>query len=214
MLRIDDLQLFVRTADSGSLHAAARGPDVSPAVASAALKRLEASLCAAVRALHPQPASDCRGRGLSATCPAALASLDEGHRRSLVVARRSVVCCSCRRRPTSGATCCCRGSTNSRRVIRSCGAPAAGRRADRSVPSAGGHRPALWRAGGFSLVALPVAGEPRVLCASPAYLQRYGEPDGWTSWRRTTACASCSPGACMTAEAFRKDAGAHRAGQR
>lgn len=44
MLRIDDLQLFVRTADSGSLSAAARGLDVSPAVASAALKRLEASL--------------------------------------------------------------------------------------------------------------------------------------------------------------------------
>ena len=40
MLRIDDLQLFVRTADSGSLSAAARGLDVSPAVASAALKRL------------------------------------------------------------------------------------------------------------------------------------------------------------------------------
>lgn len=44
MLRLDDLQLFVRTADAGSLSAAARALDVSPAVASAALKRLEQAL--------------------------------------------------------------------------------------------------------------------------------------------------------------------------
>lgn len=44
MLRIDDLQIFVRTADLGSLSAAARALELSPAVASAALKRLEAEL--------------------------------------------------------------------------------------------------------------------------------------------------------------------------
>ncbi|MBM7062864.1 LysR family transcriptional regulator [Pseudomonas sp. UL073] len=44
MLRFDDLSLFVRTADAGSLSAAARALDVSPAVASAALKRLEQEL--------------------------------------------------------------------------------------------------------------------------------------------------------------------------
>ncbi|MBS7664008.1 LysR family transcriptional regulator [Pseudomonas lalucatii] len=44
MIRVDDLQLFVRTAQSGSLSAAARLLDVSPAVASAALKRLEQQL--------------------------------------------------------------------------------------------------------------------------------------------------------------------------
>lgn len=44
MLRFDDLQLFVRTAEAGSLSAAARLLDISPAVASAALKRLEAQL--------------------------------------------------------------------------------------------------------------------------------------------------------------------------
>lgn len=44
MLRFDDLQLFVRTADLGSLSAAARLLDISPAVASAALKRLEQQL--------------------------------------------------------------------------------------------------------------------------------------------------------------------------
>lgn len=41
MLRFDDLQLFVRTAELGSLSAAARELECSPAVASAALKRLE-----------------------------------------------------------------------------------------------------------------------------------------------------------------------------
>src|SRR5690606_11679955 len=44
MLRFDDLQLFVCTTDSGSLSAAARALDISPAVASAALKRLEKAL--------------------------------------------------------------------------------------------------------------------------------------------------------------------------
>lgn len=44
MLRFDDLNLFVRTAELGSLSAAARELDCSPAVASAALKRLEQEL--------------------------------------------------------------------------------------------------------------------------------------------------------------------------
>lgn len=44
MLRFDDLQLFVRTAELGNLSAAARQLDISPAVASAGLKRLELQL--------------------------------------------------------------------------------------------------------------------------------------------------------------------------
>lgn len=44
MLRTDDLQVFVLTAELGSLSAAARRLELSPAVASAALKRLEAGL--------------------------------------------------------------------------------------------------------------------------------------------------------------------------
>ena len=44
MLRLDDIALFVRTAELGSLSAAARELDCSPAVASAALKRLEGQL--------------------------------------------------------------------------------------------------------------------------------------------------------------------------
>ncbi|HXA46938.1 MAG TPA: LysR family transcriptional regulator [Burkholderiaceae bacterium] len=41
MMRIEDLQIFIRAADNGSLSIAARQLDLSPAVASAALKRLE-----------------------------------------------------------------------------------------------------------------------------------------------------------------------------
>lgn len=44
MLRLDDLTVFVRTADEGSLSAAARTLEMSPALASAALKRLESTL--------------------------------------------------------------------------------------------------------------------------------------------------------------------------
>ena len=44
MLRLDDLQVFVCTADRGSLSSAARELGISPALASAAVKRLEGEL--------------------------------------------------------------------------------------------------------------------------------------------------------------------------
>jgi DNA-binding transcriptional LysR family regulator len=44
LLRFDDLNIFVRTADRGSLSAAARELEISPALASAAVKRLEGEL--------------------------------------------------------------------------------------------------------------------------------------------------------------------------
>ena len=44
MIRFDDLEVFVRAADCGSLSAAARELDLTPAVASAGLKRLEKTL--------------------------------------------------------------------------------------------------------------------------------------------------------------------------
>jgi DNA-binding transcriptional LysR family regulator len=44
MERLEDLRIFVLTADSGSLSSAARELDITPAAASAALKRLEAAL--------------------------------------------------------------------------------------------------------------------------------------------------------------------------
>jgi DNA-binding transcriptional LysR family regulator len=44
LLRLEDLNVFVRAADSGSLSAAARDLGVAPAVASTAIKRLERTL--------------------------------------------------------------------------------------------------------------------------------------------------------------------------
>ena len=44
MLRFEDLRIFVAAADHGSFSAAARELDLTPAVASAALKRLELTL--------------------------------------------------------------------------------------------------------------------------------------------------------------------------
>ena len=44
MTTLRDLEIFVRTADTGSLSATARAMDLTPAATSAALKRLEAGL--------------------------------------------------------------------------------------------------------------------------------------------------------------------------
>ncbi|ASK92161.1 LysR family transcriptional regulator [Xanthomonas campestris pv. trichodesmae] len=44
MIRLEDLRIFVSAADNGSLSAAARQLDLTPAVASVALKRLETAL--------------------------------------------------------------------------------------------------------------------------------------------------------------------------
>ncbi|AYC31490.1 LysR family transcriptional regulator [Pseudomonas cavernae] len=79
MLRLDDLQLFVRTADAGSLSAAARALEVSPAVASAALKRLEGQLevrlfARSTRSLRLTP----EGEQFLGHARAALQSLDDG----------------------------------------------------------------------------------------------------------------------------------------
>ncbi|MEB3734362.1 LysR family transcriptional regulator [Halopseudomonas pachastrellae] len=57
------------------LSAAARQLDVAPAVASAAIKRLEAQLgVRTVRAHHPPPAPERGGRALSTRCPPSLAA--------------------------------------------------------------------------------------------------------------------------------------------
>lgn len=81
MLRFDDLQLFVRAAEHGSLSAAARLLDLSPAVASAALKRLEAQLGARLLARSTRSLRlTAEGEGFLAHARAALTSLDEGRR--------------------------------------------------------------------------------------------------------------------------------------
>ncbi|KPD31026.1 LysR family transcriptional regulator [Pseudomonas paraeruginosa] len=81
MLRYDDLQVFVHTSDSGSLSAAARQLDISPAVASAALKRLESELevrlfARSTRSLRLTPEGD----AFLLHARASLRSLEEGRR--------------------------------------------------------------------------------------------------------------------------------------
>lgn len=79
MLRLDDLQVFVCTADSGSLSAAARRLECSPAVASAALKRLEGQL--QVRLLARSTRSlrlTAEGEQFLGHARAALRALEEG----------------------------------------------------------------------------------------------------------------------------------------
>ncbi|MDH0893442.1 MULTISPECIES: LysR family transcriptional regulator [unclassified Pseudomonas] len=90
MLRFDDLALFVRTAELGSLSAAARERDCSPALASAALKRLEAEL--QVRLLLRSTRSlrlTAEGEQYLAHARAALASLESG-RQQLAGARAEI----------------------------------------------------------------------------------------------------------------------------
>ena len=81
MLRFDDLQLFVRAADLGSLSAAARVMDLSPAVASAALKRIEAQLGTRLLARSTRSLRlTAEGQGFLDYARTALSSLDEGRR--------------------------------------------------------------------------------------------------------------------------------------
>jgi DNA-binding transcriptional LysR family regulator len=81
MLRFDDLQLFVRAADLGSLSAAARAMDMSAAVASAALKRIEQQLGARLLARSTRSLRlTAEGEGFLEYARTALSSLDEGRR--------------------------------------------------------------------------------------------------------------------------------------
>jgi DNA-binding transcriptional LysR family regulator len=81
MLRFDDLQLFVRASDLGSLSAAARVMDMSAAVASAALKRIEQQLGARLLARSTRSLRlTAEGEGFIEYARAALSSLEEGQR--------------------------------------------------------------------------------------------------------------------------------------
>lgn len=81
MLHFDDLQLFVRATDLGSLSAAARVMDMSAAVASAALKRIEQQLGARLLARSTRSLRlTAEGEGFLEYARAALSSLEEGQR--------------------------------------------------------------------------------------------------------------------------------------
>ncbi|MEN3113136.1 LysR family transcriptional regulator [Uliginosibacterium paludis] len=79
MKALQDLDIFLRTVESGSLSAAARALDITPAAASAALKRLEAELAAPlfVRSTRSMRLTG-EGETFLAHCRIALDALREG----------------------------------------------------------------------------------------------------------------------------------------
>lgn len=179
MLRLDDLSLFVRSAELGSLSAAARELDCSPAVASAALKRLEAEL--QVRLLLRSTRSlrlTAEGEQYLSHARAALASLEVG-RHQLEGARAEI----------SGMMQIAAPSDFGRNVLLpwldhfQTERPQMSLRlllSDRNADLFRQQVDIALRYGepeDSSLVALPVAaGNRRVLCAAPSYFTRHGRP--------------------------------------
>ncbi len=179
MLRFDDLQLFVRAADLGSLSAAARVMDLSPAVASAALKRIEEHLGARLLARSTRSLRlTAEGEGFLEYARAALSNLDEGRR--LLASGQDQV---------SGVLQLSAPSDFGRNLLLPWLDEFQREHPKLSVRLLLGDRIAdLFRQPvdialrygepeDSSLVALPVAPDNRrVLCAAPSYLARYGEP--------------------------------------
>ena len=179
MLRFDDLQLFVRAADLGSLSAAARVMDMSPAVASAALKRIETQLGARLLARSTRSLRlTAEGQGFLDYARKALSSLDEG-RRLLARGQDQV----------SGVLQLSAPSDFGRNVLLAWRDEFQREHPKLTVRLLLGDRivdlfrqpvDIVLRYGepeDSSLVALPVAPDNRrVLCASPAYIARAGEP--------------------------------------
>ncbi|EJO95614.1 LysR family transcriptional regulator [Ectopseudomonas mendocina DLHK] len=179
MLRFDDLQLFVRTAESGSLSAAARLLDVSPAVASAALKRLEQQLqvrllARSTRSLRLTP----EGELYLVHARLALQSLEEG-RQQLIGSQQGI----CGVLQLSAPSDLGRNTLLPWLDAFQAEHPQLQLRlllADRVADLFREPVDIALRYGApedSSLVALPVAPDNRrVLCAAPAYLARHGVP--------------------------------------
>ncbi|WLH80026.1 LysR family transcriptional regulator [Pseudomonas sp. FP2335] len=179
MLRFDDLQLFVRSADLGSLSAAARVMDLSPAVASAALKRIEQQLGARLLARSTRSLRlTAEGEGFLEYARAALSSLDEGRR--LLASGQDQV---------SGVLQLSAPSDLGRNLLLPWLDDFQREHPQLTVRLLLGDRIAdLFRQPvdialrygepeDSSLIALPVAPDNvRVLCAAPGYLARHGEP--------------------------------------
>lgn len=179
MKTLQDLELFVRTAELGSLSAAARRLELTPAAASAALKRLEAALQAPlfVRSTRSLRLT-AEGEVFVQHCRQALELLAEG--RAAVTSGRAVV---------RGALQLSLPSDLGRNVLLPWldafqqHHPAVALRLQLSDRLADVYRQPVdltIRYGTLpdsSLVALPlVPGNRRVLCASPDYLARAGVP--------------------------------------
>lgn len=179
MLRFDDLLVFVRAAELGSLSAAARVLDLSPAVASAALKRLEGQLGARLLARSTRSLRlTAEGEGFLQHARSALVSLEDGQRQ-LVQGRDKV----------SGVLQLSAPSDLGRNVLLPWLNELQQEHPLLNVRLLLGDRNAdLFRQPvdvavrygtpeDSSLVAVPLCPDNRrVLCASPAYLARHGSP--------------------------------------
>ena len=204
MKSLQDLDIFVRTADSGSLSATARALDLTPAAASAALKRLEAELGVTlfVRSTRSLRLTQ-EGELFLEHCRPALAGLRQV-RDQLAggqAALRGTLQLAAP--PTWAATCSCPGWTSSRAStqawICACTCPTALPMSTASLwtrpfAMAGRRIPAWWpcrcrtRTAACSAPRLPI-------CSSVAPRQRP------TTWPDMTACASCWARKCTTAGA-------------
>jgi len=187
MLRFDDLALFVRTAELGSLSAAARELDCSPAVASAALKRLEAQLQARLLLRSTRSLRlTAEGEQYLAHARAALLSLESG-RQQLAGAKAEI----------SGVLQIAAPSDFGRNALLPWLDQFQAERPQLSLRLLLSDRNAdLFRQPvdialrygepeDSSLVALPVAADNRrVLCGAPAYFARHGKPRAPAELRR------------------------------
>lgn len=179
MKALQDLQLFVHTAGSGSLSASARVLDITPAAASAALKRLEAELgvqlfVRSTRSLRLTP----QGEGFLAQCRPALAQLQQAAEQLAADggALRGVLRLAA---PSDFGRNLLLGWLDEFQGLH----PQVGLRlqlSDRHANIYGEPVDAALRYGqpkDSSLVALPLAPwNRRVLCAAPAYLAQHGSP--------------------------------------
>lgn len=179
MRALQDLQLFVRIADSGSLSAAARGLDLTPAAASAALKRLEAELDAPlfIRSTRKLRLT-AEGEVFLDHCRQALALLADG--REALATGRTIV---------SGPLQISAPSDFGRNILAGwldefqARFPGVELRLSLSDRVADVYRQPVdialryGQPADSSLIALPLAPDNvRVLCAAPAYLARRGTP--------------------------------------
>lgn len=180
IIRIDDLQVFATTAEAGSFSAAARLLDISPALASGAVQRLERCLGIRlfVRSTRRLRLSDDGQRYL----PHALAALDtlENGELALVQGREDI----------SGTLRLSMPSDIGRNLLlpwldefqrRHPGVRLQLRLSDQVADLFGEHLDASIRYGQLadsSLVSLALApANRRTLCASPAYIARRGLPE-------------------------------------
>jgi len=112
IIRLDDVQIFVHTADAGSFSEAARQLNIAPAQASASVQRLEKALDARLftRSTRSMQLSEAGERYLP-HARVMLGAREQGEQ-ALAGGREALSGrCGCLLRPISGETCSCRGST-------------------------------------------------------------------------------------------------------